>query len=75
MADKEMTARNVLTEMVPNVVLIFHTLRAFRREISSNKMGVNAAQCNLGDNFYAQIEEEYLKFYQLKDTKLKYTSN
>ena len=39
-----MTERNALAKKVPNVVLIFHTLRTFCHEISSNKMGVNAAQ-------------------------------
>ena len=40
MADKEMTERSVLAEKIPNAVLIirlFHALRSFRREITSEK--------------------------------------
>ena len=52
MDDKEMTERNVLAEKISNAVLmicLFHILRTFRHEISSHeissdKMGVNAAQ-------------------------------
>ena len=80
MADKDMTEREVLAEKMPNAVLmicLFHTLRTFRREITTEKMGISAAQritvleiiCKL---VYAQNDEEYQKFYQLlKQTKLK----
>ena len=47
MADKELTERSVLTEKIPNAVMmicLFHTLRTFCREITSDKMGINAAQ-------------------------------
>jgi len=45
MADKDMAERNVLAEKIPNAVLLiclFHTLRTFRREITTDKMGINA---------------------------------
>ena len=80
MADKDMTEREVLAEKIPNAALmicLFHTLRTFRREITTEKMGISAAQritaleiiCKL---VYAHNNEEYQKFYQLlKQTELK----
>ena len=47
MADKDMTERNIITEKLPNAYLLiclFHTLRSFRREITTEKMGITAAQ-------------------------------
>ena len=79
MADKDMTERKVLAEKIPNATLmicLFHTLRTFRREITTEKMGISAAQrittleiiCKL---VYAQNNEEYQKFYELlKQTEL-----
>ena len=79
MADKDMTERKVLAEKIPNAALmicLFHTLRTFRREITTEKMGISAAQrittleiiCKL---VYAQNNEEYQKFYELlKQTEL-----
>ena len=43
MADKDMTERNVLAEKIPIAVLficLFHTLRTFHREITTDKMGI-----------------------------------
>ena len=40
MSDKDMTERDVLSEEIPNAVLqicLFHTLRSFKREISTEK--------------------------------------
>lgn len=47
MADKDLTERNIITEKLPNAYLLiclFHTLRSFRREITTEKMGITAAQ-------------------------------
>ena len=73
MANKDMTEREVLAEKIPNAALmicLFHTLRTFRHEITTEKMGISAAQritaleiiCKL---LYTQNNEEYQKFYQL----------
>ena len=80
MADKEMTERSVLAEKIPNAVLmicLFHTLRNFRHEITSDKMGINAAQRItvleiISKLVYARDEEEHMKFnQQLKESNLK----
>ena len=80
MADKDMTERNVLAEKIPNVVLLiclFHTLRTFCREITTDKMDINAAQRVtaleiISKLAYAKDEEDYSKYYQqLMETKLK----
>ena len=80
MADKNVMEREVLAEKTPNVALmicLFHTLRTFCREITTEKMDISAAQkitaleiiCKLVN---AHNNEEYQKFYQLlKQTKLK----
>ena len=79
MADKDFTERNVFAEKIPNATLmicLFHTLRTFRREITTEKVGINAAQRItvleiLSRLVYARNEEEYFKYYQqLKNTKL-----
>ena len=47
MADKDTTEREVLTEEIPNDVLLiclFHTLTTFRREITADKMYVTSEQ-------------------------------
>jgi len=80
MADKDMTERNVLAEKIPNAVLLiclFHTLRTFCREVTTDKMGISAAQRVtvleiISKLAYAKDEEDYRKYYQqLRDTKLK----
>ena len=80
MADKELTERSVLTEKIPNAVMmicLFHTLRTFRHKITSDKMGINAAQRATALEIfsklvYARDEKEYMKFYELlKDSHLK----
>ena len=54
MADKNMTERSAFAEKIPGAALmicLFHILRTFCREITSDKMGINAAQrISLGDN-------------------------
>ena len=80
MADKDMTEREVLTEKIPNAVLLiclFHTLRTFRREITADKMYVTSEQRKMvleiiTKRVYARNETEYQQYYRhLKDTKLK----
>ena len=80
MADKDMTEREVLTEEIPNAVLLiclFHTLRTFRREITADKMYVTSEQRKMVLEIitklvYARSESEYQQYYRhLKDTKLK----
>ena len=79
MADKDMVERSVIAEKIPSAVLmicLFHTLRSFRREITSDKMGISAAQRItvleiISKLVYARDEEEYMKFYrQLRESNL-----
>jgi len=47
MANKDMTERDVITEKLPNAYLLiclFCTLRSFRHEITTEKMGITAGQ-------------------------------
>ena len=47
MADKDKVERDVLTEKIPNanlLICLFHTLRIFRREITTEKMNITIAQ-------------------------------
>ncbi|XP_014672678.1 PREDICTED: uncharacterized protein LOC106813130 [Priapulus caudatus] len=67
MADKDMVERDVMIQEMPGISLLiclFHTLRTFRREISTDKMGITPAQrdaCRemLTKLAYAKSEEEY----------------
>ena len=79
MADKDMVERDIIAEKVPSAALmicLFHTLRTFRREITVEKMNLNAAQRVtvleiIAKLAYARDEDDYLKYYQqLKETKL-----
>ena len=80
MADKDMTEINIITEKLPNAYFLicqFHTLRSFRHEITTEKMGITAAQRVtvldlISKLAYAQSEESYQIIYKkLKETKLK----
>ena len=47
MADKDIKERDVIKETLPDVsvlICLFHTLRTFRREITSDKMGITMGQ-------------------------------
>ena len=79
MADKDMVERSVIAEKIPSAVLmicLFHTLRNFSREITSDKMGISAAQRItvleiISKLVYDRDEEEYMKFYrQLRESNL-----
>ena len=71
MADKDMTEREVLSTKFPNaqlLICLFHTLRSFRREISTEKLGITSGQRSLclellQQMAYAQSEEIYLDLY------------
>ena len=52
MADKDMVEREIIAKKIPGAALmicLFHTLRTFRREITVEKMNLNAAY-NYGDH-------------------------
>ena len=47
MADKDITKRSVITECFPNsklLICLFHTLRSFKREISSKALNLKEGQ-------------------------------
>ena len=80
MSDKDFTERNVLLQEFPGaklLICLYHVLRTFRREITSNKMGITAAERShvldiLQRMSYATNEEAYFSAYEeLKQTKLK----
>ena len=71
-ADKDMTEREVLlSAKFPNaqlLICLFHTLRSFRREISTEKLGITSGRRTLclellQQMAYAQSEEIYLDLY------------
>ena len=79
MADKDMVERELIAEKIPSAALmicLFHMLRTFRREITVEKMNLNAAQRLtvleiIAKLAYARDEDDYFKHYQqLKETKL-----
>ena len=44
MADNDMTERQVITEELPQaglLICLFHTMRTFRREVTTEKMGIS----------------------------------
>ena len=48
--DKDMTERQVLKEQLPQAdlqICLFHVLRAMRREITAEKLGISQAECQL----------------------------
>jgi len=80
MSDKDFTERNVFLQEFPGaklLICLYHVLRTFRREITSNKMGITAAERLhvldiLQRMSYATSEETYFNTYEeLQQTKLK----
>ena len=76
MADKDMVERDVMTEKLPQAALqicLFHVLRTFRREITCEKLGINAGQRQcvldiLQRMAYAVTADDYdVQYQQLKD--------
>ena len=72
MADKDIKERKVFKEAMPDasvLICLFHTLRTFRREVSSNKMGITVGQrtlCleNIQKMVYASNPGEYNELYK-----------
>ena len=72
MADKDMTERQVLKEELPQaglLICLFHTMRSFRREVTTDKMGISSDERMqvlelLQSMAYAKSEDEYNKLYQ-----------
>lgn len=72
MADKDMTERQVLQEELPEaglLICLFHTMRSFRREVTTEKMGLTSDERQqvlelLQSIVYAKSEYEYSKWYQ-----------
>ena len=70
MSDKDMTERDVLSEEIPNAVLqicLFHTLRSFKREISTEKLHITSDQRQMT----LEIIEYQQHCQELIDTKMK----
>ena len=71
MADKDITEREVLAGSFPHaelLICLYHTFRSFRREISSEKMGITSGQRNmclemLQQMAYAPSEQKYTEMY------------
>lgn len=78
--DKDMTERDTLKEQFPRASIqlcLFHTLRAFKREITTIKMGITDLQVSrcleiISKMAYAESEDQYEQLYrELKNTKIK----
>lgn len=67
MADKDITEREIIAEKLPGTALLiclFHTLRSFQREITSDKLGISQAERNLSLELlqkmaYSQTVQDY----------------
>ena len=49
MSDKDFVERDVFTKLFPNATLqicLFHTQRSFKREVTTEKMGITMAERN-----------------------------
>ena len=72
MSDKDLKEREVVKKSFPGVdvlICLFHTLRTFRREITTEKMGITAGQRTTCLEYvqklaYASSLEEYNKLYE-----------
>ncbi|XP_014678906.1 PREDICTED: putative protein FAR1-RELATED SEQUENCE 10 [Priapulus caudatus] len=71
MADKDMTERQVMINELPDahlLICLFHTMRSFRREISTEKMGITQDQRIavleiVQKLVYSKDEEDYQRHY------------
>ena len=71
MADKDFTEREVLVEKLPAarlLICLFHTLRSFRREVSTEKMGISIGERNMSLELlqklaYSKSEADYEQQY------------
>ncbi|KAG1650979.1 Zinc finger SWIM domain-containing protein 3 [Nymphon striatum] len=72
MSDKDMTERDVLTEKLPGaeiLICLFHTLRSFRREVSTEKLGISSGERNMCLEMlvkiaHAKSEDVYQNLYE-----------
>lgn len=72
MADKDIKERDTVKKMLPDasvLICLFHTLRTFRREVNSEKMGITSGERNtcletVQKMAYASSLEEYMKLYE-----------
>ncbi|CAB3983003.1 zinc finger SWIM domain-containing 3-like [Paramuricea clavata] len=78
MADKDMTERKVIKEEIQQaglLICLFHTMRSFKREITTEKMGISVDERLqvleiIQSMAYAPTEEVYQDLYaQLMDTR------
>ncbi|KAG1679016.1 Protein FAR-RED IMPAIRED RESPONSE 1 [Nymphon striatum] len=78
MADKDIAGREVISEELPNaqlLVCLYHTMRNFRRDVSTVSMGISASQRHdvleiLTKITHSRNEEDYNKNYEtLKSLK------
>ena len=79
MADKDFTERNIFLQQFPQanlLICLFHVLKTFRREITSEKVGITAAERYMVLEImqrmaYSTSEEMYMECYkELNETKL-----
>ena len=71
MSDKDMTERDTLAKSFPDsqlLICLFHTFRSFRREITTDKMGITSGQRStclemLQQLAYSTSEEMYQDIY------------
>ena len=78
-SDKDFTERKIFSEYFPHAELkicLFHVLRSFRREITTEKMGISTWQRKtclkiFSELAYARSESQYsLARQKLQDTKI-----
>ena len=78
MADKDMTERNIIKEEIPQaglLICLFHTMRSFKREITTEKMGISVDERLqvleiIQSMAHATSEEVYQDLYeQLMETR------
>lgn len=79
MADKDFTERNIFLQQFPQanlLICLFHVLKTFRREITSERVGITSAERYMVLEIvqrmaYSTNEEMYMKCYkELEETKL-----
>ena len=79
LTDKDMAERTVFSEEIPNSdlqICLFHVLRTFKREITTEKMGITGGQKTtvleiIQNLAYSRSEAEYIDHYEsLKSTQL-----
>ena len=71
MADKDINERHVIKDVLPHLrvlICLFHSLRTFKREISTEKMSINGGEREACLEFiqrmaYAKTEGEYNQLY------------